>query len=431
MPNKFVIILLFTIAVSFYSCTQKSDELNPKMVVLIVENRLRVPLESSIQQYKKDLVNEGYQAEEQSNISSSTSPSEIRKILQGEYDKNKNLTGVVFIGNIAAPLFNDKESQGDPYWHDYLADFYYMDLDGIWEDGDNNGVLDEHKDTKIGFWNKIRKKLNLGDNRTPEIWVSRIRADMLSSLGDEVELLKKYFEKNHNYRTGKLNLPTKKAFVVSAGVNVLKSDWGASPGKIYSDIDVVQFQANLADTLRKFLKSENGYELGIINVFSGPRIHHFNHFYKGINPDWWKSNEGKKLIVNYSDEIVDSNDFNWSDIKFIQPKVLFYHLLTSEVGRHDYQDYLAGTYIFSGLGLAAIAGTQHSGSVGTPILYEGLVRRKSIGEAWKDALIWLVEHSEDKITILYFPNEKEVLSAGKSNYKAVLIGDGTLKLPER
>jgi len=64
-------------------------------------------------------------------------------------------------------------------------------------------------------------------------------------------------------------------------------------------------------------------------------------------------------------------------------------------------------------------------------LYEGLVRRKSIGEAWKDALIWLVEHSEDKITILYFPNEKEVLSAGKSNYKAVLIGDGTLKLPER
>ncbi len=430
IKKRYIYIPLIILGIGFHGCSRNSTDLRQNKILLVVESRLTIPLEASIKQYVKDLEDEGYLVAIENDISGNTSPIDLRKRIQLEYEKDEFLTGAVFIGKIAAPLFNDIENQGDPYWHDYLADFYYMDLDGIWEDSDNNGVLDEHKDTNIGFWNKIRKKLNLGDNRTPEIWVSRIRADMLTSLGDEVKLLKKYFEKNHNYRTGKINLPTKKAFVVSAGVNVLKSEWGANPSKIYSDIDIAQFHPSLADTLRKFLMSEHGYELGIINVFSGPKIHHFSHFYKGINPDWWKSNEGKKLIVKYSDEIVDSNDFSWSDIKSIQPKVLFYHLLTSEVGRHDYQDYLAGTYIFSGLGLAAIAGTQHSGSVGAPILYDGLSQGKSIGEAWKNALFWLTEHSEDKITIRYFPDEKEIINAGKSNYKAVLIGDGTLKLPK-
>ena len=388
-------------------------------------------MDSWIQRYKSDLENEGYDVKIHCSIGSNTPPYKIRELLQSEYEKSVNLSGAVFVGNIPAPLYNEKRDQGDPYWHDYLADFYYMDLDGIWEDRDNNGVLDEHKDTGNKLWDKVRKKLNLGDKRTPEIWVSRIRADKLTSLGDEISLLKKYFEKNHNYRIGKLDLPKRRAFVVASGVNVLKSDWGAYPSKIYSEVDVVQFQAKLADTLRKFLNSELGYEWGIINAFSGPRIHHFSHFNEGINPDWWKSREGKQQIVKYSDEISDSNDFSWLDVKYIQPKVLFYHILSSEVGRHDYTDYLAGMYIFRGLGLAAIAGTQHSGSVGVPMLYDGLAHGKSIGEAWKESLVWLVEHSDDKIIILYFPNEKEILTAGKSNYKAVLIGDGTLKLPKR
>src|SRR3990172_12694269 len=351
MINKLFAFLLFTIALSFYSCTQQSTDLNPKKVLLIVENRLSTSIEMSIKQYKTDLENEGYLVEVTEEVNASTPPAEIRKILQKEYDENNNLACAVLIGNIAAPLFNDKANQGDPYWHDYLADFYYMDLDGIWEDSDNNGVFDEHKDTEINLWSKIRKKLNLGDNRTPEIWVSRIRTDMLTSLGDEISLFKKYFEKNHNYRTGKLNIPKKRAFVVSACVDVLKSDWGANPGKIYSDLEINQFHQNLGDSLRKILNSEDGYEWGVINVFSGPRIHHFSYFYKNFDPNFWKSKDGKEQIVKYSDEISDSNDFSWLDVKSIQPKVLFYHLLTSEVGRHNYPDYLAGMYIFSGYGL--------------------------------------------------------------------------------
>lgn len=430
MFNKLLLFLLSAIFIVFYSCTQDSTNLNQKKILLIVENRLAVPLEMSIKRYKSDLENEGYQVEVEKKASASTPPSEIRKILQEEYSKNENLKGAVFIGNIPAPLFNDKVNQGDPYWHDYLADFYYMDLDGIWEDSDNNGVYDEHKDTQFNLWNKVRKKFNLGNNLTPEIWVSRIRADKLTALGDEVTLLKNYFDKNHSYRTGNLKLPPKRAFIVSAGIDVLKSGWGARPNEIYSDVDIVQFKKNLADTLRKFLGSENGYELGIVNVFSGPAIHHFNYFNTGLDTIWWKSKEGKDLIVKYSNEVSDSSDVTWLDIKNLKPKVLFYQLLTSEVGRHNCTDYLAGAYIFSGLGLAAIAGTQHSGAVGAPILYKSLASGKTIGEAWKDGLVFLVEHSEDKMDIFWY-NHKDIWTRGGSTYKAVLIGDGTLKLPQR
>ena len=117
------------------------------------------------------------------------------------------------------------------------------------------------------------------------------------------------------------------------------------------------------------------------------------------------------------------------EIQSIRPNVLFYHLLTSEVGRHDKDGYLAGTYIFSGSGLAAIAGTQHSGSVGVPVLYDSLASGKDIGDAWKDAILWSIEHSGEQMEV-YWCDRKEFWTEGKDPYKAVLIGDGTLRLPD-
>ncbi len=416
----------------FTHCTDSERSTKDvKTILLVLENHLTTPLQSSIKIYKKDLETEGYKIIVDNTLSYTSPYKKVREVLQNYYENNQNLGAAILIGNIQAPLFNRIKDENDPYWHNYLADFYYMDLDGIWEDSDNDGILDKHMDTKYNFWNKVKRKLNFSDNRTPEIWVSRIRADKLTDLGDEISLLKEYFKKNHKYRTGKMKLPPHKAFVVSAGINLSKSEWGAFPKKLYNEIDSVNFRPNLGDTLRKFLSSKEGYEWGVINVFSGPRIHHFSHFNNEINPEWWKTKEGRQLIAEYSDKINTTNDVSWKDIKSIKPKVLFYHLLTSEVGRHDYPEYLGGMYLFSGSGLAAIAGTQHSGAVGTSVLYDYLAEGNSIGQAWKKALVYLVKHAEDKISIFYYPNSEQKIKAGKSNYKAVLLGDGTLKLPTK
>jgi len=425
IKRLFLLVIMVLVVVSFFLLQNKS--LSGKSIILIVETRLALSLKYYIERYKSDLEKEGYSVIIEQNISASTSPLEIRKFLQEEYNEKGNLIGAVFVGNIPAPLYNEKKHQGDIYWHDYLSDLYYMDLNGIWKDNDNNGVYDQHSDTQFDFVNWILKKINLGNKRTPEIWISRLRTDMLNSLGDEVSLLKKYFDKNHAYRTGKLEVPPKRAFVVSSDVDVLKSDWGARPFEVYSDVKVAQFHGNLTDTLRKFLSSDKGYELGIISVFSGPRIHHFNFFKSGLDTIWQKTEEAKKLKVEYSDQDTGAGKFTWLDVKNIKPKVLFYHLLTSQVGRHNYPDYLAGTYIFTGLGLLAIAGTQHSGAVGTPILYEDLKSGKSFGDAWKNALTWEMEHSDIEI---YWHNGDTLTWNIETLYKkAVLIGDGTLRLP--
>lgn len=424
--NKYLLLIFLIITAS----CENSNITNKDRILVLIEKNISNKISEELNTYKNDLINEGFEVTfNYTDISKESDPIEIKEIIKKEFSKQKNIIGSVFIGNIQAPLFNNIKDQGDAYWHNYLADFYYMDLDGIWIDSDNNGILDEHIDTENKLWNKIKRKLGLSDNRKPEIWVSRIRADKLTSIGEEAELIKNYLTKNHDYRNNKIILPPKRAFSISAGVNFEKSDWGAYPEKIYKNIDKEVYHNKLGFSLRRFLSSKDGYEWGVINVFSGPRIHHFSHFFDEIDKELWNTKEGRKKIADYSDVISDSNDISWEDIKTIQPKVLFYHLVTSETGRHDNENYLGGMYIFSGLGLVAIAGTQHSGSVGMPILYDKLSHGFTFGDSWRQTLDWLVEHSEDQIRIAYYPNSELIINAGKSNYKAVLLGDGTLKLP--
>jgi len=430
----FIVFCLVGISINV-GCSRPDNSNGKKSIIVFVEDRLSNLIRDSINQYMADLQKEGYGTILKNDISAKTSPSDIRLFLRKEYRKKSNIAGALLVGNIPAIVFNEKIIQGDPYRHDHLCDFYYMDLDGFWEDSDGNGVYDTHRDFKIHSINRIMKAINKrlhlwGNYRSPEIWVSRVRAETLPSLGNEVELLKNYFSKNHAYRVGEMPLPPRRSFVVAPGIDVMKSGWGARPNKLYDDVAIVQCQDNTSAALRRFLGSTSGYEWGIINVFSGPSIHHFDYFEGGgFDPSWWETRKGKEQINAYSDENHKPYDVTSRDIQSIRPKTLFYHLLTSEVGRHDKNGYLAGTYIFSGSGLAAIAGTQHSGSVGVPILYDSLASGKDIGDAWKDAIRWSIEHSGEQMEV-YWCDRKEFWIEGKDPYKAVLIGDGTLKLPD-
>lgn len=433
----FITLILTTYSLFLASCNQfqKSEE-NAKIVV-IVEDRLMLHIQESIRQFESDLKEEGFSTILLTDISKYTTPLAIKKKLQEEFKKDKKLAGAVLIGKIPSALYNEKIKQGDPYWHDHLCDFYYMDLDGTWEDSDSNGVLDSHRSFSFKIIDKVVKRVNriskiFRDRRAPEIWVSRIRADTLTSIGNEVELLKSYFSKNHAYRSGKMSRPPARAFVVAPGLDVLKSDWGARPELIYEDVAIFQCQNGSSNNLKILLNSEYGYEFGIINVFSGPRIHHFDYFESdGFDSSWWNTIEGRALITQYSEQNHKPYDISTVDIKMFAPKTLFYHLLTSEVGRHDVTDYLAGAYIFTGSGLTAIAGTQHSGAIGGLVLYENLSTGMAIGEAWKNALQWSIEQSGKKMNIYWCDGRNDTWEEGTDAYKAVLIGDGTLKLNKK
>lgn len=412
------------------SCDQFMKTGTKPKITLLVEDRLAPELSENVKQYQSDLEAEGYNVTLNMKVSETTHHSQIRAILQDEYRNDKNLEGAVLVGKLAAPLYNEIHHEGDTYWHDHLSDLYYMDLDGIWEDRNDNGVYDSHRNSQSNFVDRlirIAKKTRIfRSRRAPEIWVSRIRADTLASGDHEIALLKAYFVKNHYYRTGEMPLPPRRAFIFSPTIDVLRSGWGARPNELYSDISIVEHSSDGMKALRELLQSEEGYEWGVIAVFSGPRIHHLND--KDIEPLLWKSKEGRRRITEYLDEIHGSEDVTWLDIKVIKPRVLFYHLLTSQAGRHDHNDYLAGTYVFNGSGLAAIAGTQHSGATGVPSFYKSLARGKTIGGAWRDAMVRSIGNSGKKITV-YRRDGSQKWTAGTGPYKAVLIGDGTLRLP--
>jgi transcriptional/translational regulatory protein YebC/TACO1 len=80
-----------------------------KTIMIVIENSLISPLKNSMERYKTDLENEGYIVIPENNIDSSTKPSVIRQLIQKEFDNEKGLIGAVFIGNIAAPPYNEKK----------------------------------------------------------------------------------------------------------------------------------------------------------------------------------------------------------------------------------------------------------------------------------------------------------------------------------
>jgi hypothetical protein len=395
-------------------------------VGMIVEPRLAGPLSDEIEQLRADLAQEGSTLIVVDSLTAATSPQSLRDFIRA-LSRTVSLQGVILVGEYGAPLYNVPSQEGDPYWHDHLSDLYYMDLDGDWADADGDGVFDTHRDHRPGRfgWPWIG-----GGDKEPELWVSRLRTGTLPGVGGEVELLQAYFEKDHGYRTARSADEDPRLFLVAAGIDLPHSDWGVRPELLYSpdQVDAVLCTDTSSTALRTFLSSGESYELGVVNVFSGPRIHHFDvHEGGGYDPFWDRWPEGRRAVTAFSDVVHPPYDISWRDIVRWQPKVRFYQLLSSETGRHDQQNYLAGAYVFSGDGLAAIAGTQHSGAMGTPPLYGDLATGMTIGEAWRRALEYELVRTGQPAGVAWCGGTLEE-PYGVWPAKAVLIGDGTLRL---
>jgi hypothetical protein len=90
--------------------------------------------------------------------------------------------------------------------------------------------------------------------------------------------------------------------------------------------------------------------------------------------------------------------------------------------------YLAGAYLFFGRGLVVIAGTQHSGAIGVPVLYDYLAEGQRLGDAWRRAIDWSLENAGETL-VLQWCDSEEPWDPSADPYKAVLLGDGTLRLP--
>ena len=152
-------------------------------VYVLVETSVFDGIEASLSQYATDLESiDGFSVAIYTVSTSDTTA--IRSFLQQALPEG--LVGCLLVGDVAEAYYEWVDWEGTRYY--VPTDFFYMDLDGIWNDTDSDGAYDKHSG-EVGA----------------EIWLGSLQPSLVS--GDDILLLSNYFEKNHLYRTGKLTLP--------------------------------------------------------------------------------------------------------------------------------------------------------------------------------------------------------------------------------
>lgn len=175
-------------------------------LAILVDTALYDAIQPALSAYVTDLVAEGNSASV-TTVTGGT-PADIKAWVQAQLLAGSN--GVLFIGDVTAAW---AEVSGDVF----PSDLYYMDLDGFWQDADQDGDFETHS-------------AGAGDEG-PEIYVARLYAHSLT-YDDEAALVNAYFAKAHQYRVGTLTQPWR-------GLEYVDEDWfdmDVSLGLVYDDV---------------------------------------------------------------------------------------------------------------------------------------------------------------------------------------------------
>ncbi|NIO37876.1 hypothetical protein GTO27_09260 [Candidatus Bathyarchaeota archaeon] len=373
LVTMLVVFTLVCTSVGFSSSYTAYASDSPTVYVFI-DKQIYGATETSLNQYKDDLLSEGYDVII-SNVTGSTSASSMRQTLAGDPD----VVGCLLVGH--TPVV----------WYEvgrlFATDFYFMDLDGTWLDSDEDGRYDGH--------------VNGTGDVQPEIWCGRIKG-----WGpNEADMVNTYFAKVHKLRTGQLVLPQR-------ALAYIDDDWAASGdqwpkdvyGPYYDEVTVViDKETTNADDYKQRLTE--GYEHIDLSCHGNVGEHTF------------KVPDPSNPEVSIWDGTV-----NGSDYINIDPKSFMINFGTCFAATHTLSDgsdadyYLAGSWIFSptygmiAVGSTTVGGMGYLDDFYTPLFGQG----KTVGEAFKE---WAVKNGE-KITY------------GHPNYDVSLIGDPTLKKPK-
>ena len=345
-----------------------------KLVIVIVDSAYYNPLRESLNQLRNDLENEGWIVEIVSTeeISSNDFMS-IRNYLCNAL--NRNLKGVLLIGNIPAAWV---EANG----RSFPTDMYYMDLDGLWIDKDEDGLFDTH----------------LGDTE-PEIWVGRIKPLTLSDLDDSIRQVRYYLLKDHKYRSGRLALPSRAlAYIDDDGI-LWADDAKRSLEMVVDNVTLIcnQSVTNARD-FKKRLHDPIGFQW--LYLMSHGEIG-YNCFYE------YKSQNSEK---EWGGAIYST------EYPLINPRIMFYLMFTCSAGRYTDEDYLAGALVFkTTFGLISISSTDLMFSMSFENFFASLNKGICIGDSF---LSWL----DVKFEVYNF-NYSKIM---RELYGLSIIGDPTL-----
>ncbi len=183
-----------------------------RSVVLLVEEIYLEPLQAELDQFSRDLCQDGYQVI--ITPADYDTPQEIRDYLQMLYFDltEESLVGAILIGDIPHPYLQirvDFLTEDIPKrYQELITMWYYSDLDGEFALSDNYQPL--NGESPLGEPMFDIHPLE-GDW---EIWVS-VLPPYMGDVDETIAALARYFEKNHAYRMGEIDLPRRYIYLTS------------------------------------------------------------------------------------------------------------------------------------------------------------------------------------------------------------------------
>ena len=188
------------------------------LIDIIVNQHLYPQIESVLNIYIVDLALEGYQVNLYTALETQ-SPASLRTLLQDDWLYH-DIIGAIFIGDLAVPWYEMTEPSGWGGNHvEFPCDLYFMDLSGNWGDADLDGRYDSHTGSLAA-----------------DIWIGRLVPSRMTYYGaTEINTIKNYFRKNHNYRHGRLRLNDLAFSFVDDDWRIYGWNWDVAAAYPFSD----------------------------------------------------------------------------------------------------------------------------------------------------------------------------------------------------
>ncbi|MFN8359372.1 MAG: T9SS type A sorting domain-containing protein [Candidatus Kapaibacterium sp.] len=209
-------------------------------VLLLVDSAIANPLSVEIVRLIDDLKHEGWSVVRRyvsrTEAFNGNAVKTVKGVIMQEYNKDKaNLKSVFLLGRVAVPYSGNINPDAHPdHKGAWPADCYYGDVDGVWTDNTVNSTVASRAENKNIPGDGKFDYSSFDENLAPmsiELQVGRVdfynmplfrdTARHASVFASELELLKKYLDKNHTYRTG--GYPNKKNGIIADNFGVLRS----------------------------------------------------------------------------------------------------------------------------------------------------------------------------------------------------------------
>jgi hypothetical protein len=173
-------------------------------LILLIDAPLTTTLSNEIDLFIKDLDGEGW-AVQREDVPSSTNVAGVKNIIATSYNADPaNTKAVLILGHVAVPYSGNLAPDGHPdHVGAWPADLYYGEMNGTW--GDNVINTTSASDSRNHNIPGDGKFDNTSFPSPVELQVGRIDlSDMPAFSSSETELLRRYLQKNHAYRTGQI-----------------------------------------------------------------------------------------------------------------------------------------------------------------------------------------------------------------------------------